>query len=148
RNLRRMLDIGITSVRELGGADLGIQRAVEEGLTEGPRLKIAISLLSQTGGHGDGWRPSGYTFKYNGPHPGRPDGLVDGPDEMRGKVRELIRAGADLLKVCTTGGVLSSRDHPTHTQFDDEELAVLATEAARAGKPIAAHAQSPAGIQA
>ncbi|MFD0888658.1 amidohydrolase family protein, partial [Streptosporangium algeriense] len=147
RNMAAMLDIGITSVRDANGADLGMKRAQEEGLLDGPRLSIAVSLISQTGGHGDGWRPSGCTMKYTIAHPGRPDGIADGPDAVRRKVREILRAGADVIKVCTTGGVLSSRDHPHDTQFQQDELAVLAAAAAAAGKPFMAHAQSPEGIK-
>ena len=57
RNLAATLDCGITTVRDAGGADLGVQRAVEDGLIDGPRLRIAISALTQTGGHGDAWLP-------------------------------------------------------------------------------------------
>ncbi|HEX8929311.1 MAG TPA: amidohydrolase family protein, partial [Actinomycetota bacterium] len=74
-------------------------------------------------------------------------GLVDGPDEMRRKVRELIRAGADVLKVATSGGVLSFGDEPHHAQFGPDELAVLVAEANAAGRPVMAHAQSTAGIR-
>src|SRR6266851_6848449 len=101
-NLRATLDCGITTVRDAGGADLGIQRAVDDGLIDGPRLRIAITALSQTGGHGDGWLPSGLSVSLRVPHPGRPGGIVDGPEEMRKRVREIVRAGADVIKVCTS----------------------------------------------
>ncbi|TDD38709.1 amidohydrolase family protein [Actinomadura sp. KC06] len=147
RNLSRMLDIGITSVREANGADLGIKRAVEDGLIDGPRMQIAITMISQTGGHGDGRRPSGLTVMYNIAHPGRPDAIADGPDEVRRKVREIVRAGADVIKVCTTGGILSARDHPHDAQFVPAELEALADAARAAGRPFMAHAQSPVGIK-
>ena len=67
-------------------------------------------------------------------HPGKPHNIVDGPDEMRRKVRELIRAGADVIKVCTSGGVLSPRDDPRHGHFRDDELSVLVAEATAAGQ--------------
>src|SRR4051812_18385835 len=108
-NLRRTLAQGITSVRDAGGADLGVAQAVRDGLIAGPRMQIAISMLSQTGGHGDGWHVCGAEVPLMGPHPGRPGTVVDGPDEMRRTVRELLRAGADVLKVATSGGVLSAR---------------------------------------
>jgi len=73
---------------------------------------------------------------------------VDGPEEMRRRVRELVRAGADVIKVATSGGVLSSRDDPRHGHFRDEELAVLAEEAAAAGRFVMAHAQATDGIKA
>jgi imidazolonepropionase-like amidohydrolase len=147
RNLAATLDCGITTVRDAGGADLGVQRAVEDGLVDGPRLQISISALSQTGGHGDGWLPSGVTTFLMSPHPGRPAGLVDGPDEMRKRVREIIRAGADVIKVHTSGGVLSPRDSPKHAQFRPDELAALMAEATAVGLPVMAHAQATDGIK-
>jgi imidazolonepropionase-like amidohydrolase len=147
RNLAATLDCGITTVRDAGGADLGVQRAVDDGLVDGPRLQISISALSQTGGHGDGWLPSGITTFLMSPHPGRPPGLVDGPEEMRKRVREIIRAGADVIKVHTSGGVLSPRDSPKHAQFRPDELAALMAEAAAAGLPVMAHAQATDGIK-
>jgi imidazolonepropionase-like amidohydrolase len=147
RNLAATLDCGITTVRDAGGADLGLQRAVEDGLVEGPRMQIAISALSQTGGHGDGWLPSGVTTSLMSPHPGRPPGLVDGPEEMRKRVREIIRAGADVIKVHTSGGVLSPRDNPKHAQFRPDELAALMTEARAHDLPVMAHAQATDGIK-
>ena len=147
RNLAATLDCGITSVRDAGGADLGVQRAVDEGLIDGPRMKIAISALSQTGGHGDGWLPSGLSTSLMSPHPGRPAGLVDGPEEMRKRVREIIRAGANVIKVHTSGGVLSPRDSPKHAQFRPDELAALMAEANAAGLPVMAHAQATDGIK-
>jgi imidazolonepropionase-like amidohydrolase len=146
-NLRATLDCGVTTARDAGGADLGVQQAVEDGLIDGPRLKIAITVLSQTGGHGDGWLPSGLSVSLRVPHPGRPVGIVDGPEEMRKRVREIIRAGADVIKVCTSGGVLSPRDHPRHAHFRPDELGLLVTEAAGAGLPVMAHAQATEGIK-
>ncbi len=147
RNLAATLDCGITTVRDAGGADLGVQRAVEDGLIDGPRMKIAISALSQTGGHGGGWLPSGITTFLMSPHPGRPAGLVDGPEEVRKRVREIIRAGADVIKVHTSGGVLSPRDSPKHAQFRPDELDALMAEAAAVGLPVMAHAQATDGIK-
>ena len=80
-------------------------------------------------------------------HPGRPHNIVDGPDEMRRKVRELIRAGADVIKVCTSGGVLSPRDDPQHAHFMADELDVLVAEANAAGRFVMAHAQATDGIK-
>ena len=146
-NLAATLDCGITTVRDAGGADLGVQRAVEDGLIDGPRMQISVSALSQTGGHGDGWLPSGITTFLLSPHPGRPPGLVDGPEEMRKRVREIIRAGADVIKVHTSGGVLSPRDNPKHAQFRPDELAALMAEATAVGLPVMAHAQAADGIK-
>src|SRR3954468_338651 len=148
-NMATTLDTGITTVREAGGSDLGLKAAQQKGLVRGPRMQISISMLSQTGGHGDSWQACGAhmpgIFMV---HPGSPDTIVDGPDEMRRKVRELVRAGADVIKVATSGGVLSPRDDPRHGHFRDAELAVLAEEAAAAGLFVMAHAQATDGIKA
>ncbi|MGN5382192.1 metal-dependent hydrolase family protein [Streptomyces lasalocidi] len=81
------------------------------------------------------------------PHPGRLAALVDGPDEMRRAARQLLRVGAEVLKVCTTGGVLSPRDDPRHSQFTSAELDVLIAEAAAQGRHVMAHAQGAEGIK-
>ncbi|MEZ5340307.1 MAG: amidohydrolase family protein [Acidimicrobiales bacterium] len=80
-------------------------------------------------------------------HPGRPTNVVDGPEEMRKKVREVIRAGATVIKVCTSGGVLSPRDDPRHAHFRDDELDVLVAEATAAHLFVMAHAQATDGIK-
>jgi imidazolonepropionase-like amidohydrolase len=137
------------AVREAGGSDLGIKTAQQRGMIAGPRMQISISMLSQTGGHGDDWQVCGAHMRaFFVPHPGRPDTIVDGPDEMRRKVRELVRAGADVIKVATSGGVLSPRDDPRHGHFRDAELAVLVEEADAAGRYVMAHAQAADGIKA
>ncbi len=146
RNLARTLDLGITTVRDAGGSDLGMKQAAEEGLIDGPDLHIAITVLGQTGGHTDGWNVHGDVNRLMQPHPGRPDLVVDGPDEMRRRIRELVRAGADVIKICTSGGVLSPRDDPRHPQFSPEELDVCVAEAAAAGLVVMAHAQGKPGI--
>jgi imidazolonepropionase-like amidohydrolase len=148
--MARTLATGITTVREAGGSDLGVKEAQARGLVAGPRLLITIAILSQTGGHGDGWQVCGGSMPgmLGLEHPGKPHNLVDGPDDMRRKVRELIRAGADLIKVCTSGGVLSPRDDPRHGHFRDDELSVLVAEAQAAGKWVMAHAQATDGIKA
>jgi imidazolonepropionase-like amidohydrolase len=147
RNLQATLAIGITTIRDAGGADLGIRQAVEDGLIAGPRLQISIVMLSQTGGHGDDWYPSGALIPLIQEHPGRPSGIVDGVDEVRRKVRELHRAGADVIKVATSGGVLSPRDDPRQAHFRPAELETLVEEATAAGMFVMAHAQGPDGIK-
>jgi imidazolonepropionase-like amidohydrolase len=148
QNLAATLRAGITCVRDAAGADAGVKRAVADGLIPGPRLQISLTLLSQTGGHGDGWFPSGQEVRFWPPYPGMPDGLVDGPEAMRRKVRELVRAGADVIKVATSGGVLSPTDDPRHAHFRDDELAALVAEAAAADRWVMAHAQASDGIKA
>jgi len=147
RNLRSTLRIGITSIRDAGGADLGIKQAVTDGLIPGPRMQISLAMLSQTGGHGDDWLVSGATVPLLAEHPGVPSGIVDGPDEMRRKVRQLHRMGADVIKVATSGGVLSPRDNPAQAHFRPAELAVLVEEATAAGMFVMAHAQAADGIK-
>jgi imidazolonepropionase-like amidohydrolase len=146
-NLEATLDIGITTVRDAGGADLGVKTAVDKGMIRGPRMQISIRMLTQTGGHGDDWMASGADVPFFMEYPGSPSALVDGPEEMRKKVRELIRDGADVLKVAVSGGVLSPRDDPRHPHFRKEELEMLVTEAALAGRWVMAHAQSTEGIK-
>lgn len=145
-NLEATLRIGITTIRDAGGADLGIKQAVEDGLITGPRMQVSLGMISQTGGHGDGWMPSGINLRLES-YPGVPSTLVDGADEMRVKVRELVRMGADVIKVAVSGGVLSPRDKPTHAHFRLEELKVLVEEASAAGIWVMAHAQATAGIK-
>jgi imidazolonepropionase-like amidohydrolase len=148
RNLAATLRVGITTVRDAAGADAGVRQAVADGLVPGPRLQISVTLLSQTGGHGDGWFRSGQVVSFWPTYPGMPDGLVDGPEAMRRKVRELVRAGADVIKVATSGGVLSPTDDPRHAHFRDDELTALVAEAAAAGRWVMAHAQASDGIKA
>ncbi|CAN5580772.1 amidohydrolase family protein [soil metagenome] len=146
-NLRATLHTGVTWVRDAGGADLGVAQAVRDGLITGPRMQVALTMISQTGGHGDGVQPCGADVPMFGVHPGRPRGVVDGPDEMRRLVRELVRTGADVLKLATSGGVLSPRSDPRRGHFRDEEIATLVAEANAAGLFVMAHAQATDGIK-
>lgn len=150
RNLEATLAAGITTIRDAGGADLGVKTAVERGLVEGPRMQVSLGMLSQTGGHADTWMACGAELPtpFTAEYPGKPSTVVDGPEEMRRKVRELIRAGADVIKVATSGGVLSPRDDPRHGHFRDDELAVLVAEADAAGRFVMSHAQATDGIKA
>ncbi len=146
--MRRTIEAGITTVRDAGGADLGVKQAVEQGLILGPRMQISITALTITGGHGDGWQASDNTFKLFTPYPGNPSGICDGVEEVRKKVREVLRAGAEVVKVHATGGVMSPTDHPEFTQFSPEELDVIVREAAyRRGVKVMAHAQGAEGIK-
>jgi imidazolonepropionase-like amidohydrolase len=147
RNLDATLRLGITTVRDAGGADLGVKQALEEGIIAGPRVQISITMLSQTGGHGDGWLPSGARAEIFPAYPGVPGSIVDGPDEIRRKVRELVRAGAEVIKIATSGGVLSPRDKPQQPGFDVEEIEAIVAEAHAAGLWVMSHAQSTVGIK-
>jgi len=145
--MRRTVEAGVTSVRDASGADLGVKQAVEQGLVLGPRMQISVNALGITGGHGDGWLPSGVDISFPA-YPGCPSGICDGVAQVRQKVREMLRAGAEVIKVCTTGGVLSPTDHPDFTQFSLEELKAMVEEAEfRRGAKVMAHASGREGIR-
>jgi len=149
RNLRALLDAGITTVRDAAGADLGVKRAVEDGLVAGPRMQISIGMICQTGGHNDGWMISGDAAQALFPvYPGVPWPVADGPDEVRRTAREMLRAGADVLKIATSGGIMSPRDAPHHPHYRDEEIEILVREAAAAGTWVMSHAQACDGVKA
>ena len=146
--MRNTLNGGVTTVRDAGGADLGIKRAVEMGLVEGPRLQISITILGITGGHSDNWLPSGVDIGTDGGYPGNPNGICDGVEEVRKKVRKVLRAGAEVIKICSTGGIFTPTDHPEFTQFSMEELRVIVQEAEyRRGIKVMAHAQGLGGVR-
>ncbi|HYM16219.1 MAG TPA: amidohydrolase family protein [Dehalococcoidia bacterium] len=146
RNALATLDAGVTTVRDAGGTPQGFKLAIERGLIPGPRMRIAVGMLSQTGGHGDATMPSGVRTRAPwGPE--FPENICDGPDEVRTATRGMLRAGADFIKLCSTGGVLSPADEPGHTQFTPAEIAVAVEEARAAGKTCMAHAQGTQGIK-
>lgn len=141
--LKELLSAGFTTARDCGSAPgIALRNALEEGSIQGPRLYVARAILSQTGGHGDvhsvpaQWLCRNAVFR-----------LCDGPDDCRKAVREQFRAGADFIKYCATGGVLSERDHSHQEQFTDEEVRAIVDEAHRLGMRVAAHAQGTAGIK-
>jgi len=143
RNMQRTLAAGVTTVRDAAGADQGMRVAQQRGLVAGPRMQVSLNMLSQTGGHGDPWWPSTCTMDLLPPHPGRPAIVVDGPEEIRRKVRELVRAGADVIKVATSGGLVSSGAGPQIAHFRDDEITMMVSEAAAAGLAVMAHASGP-----
>jgi len=145
--LKKTMDIGITWVRDANGADLGVQTAVTQGLIDGPDLDISIQALGQTGGHSDFWMPAGQCVPLLPTHPGRPDGVVDGADNMRLRVREVIRAGANVIKLNVSGGVISPRGDPRNPQIRPDEIAEAVAEAHAAGIYVMAHAHSTVGIK-
>jgi len=145
-NCRATLEGGITTVRDAGGTPAGVKLAVERGLFPGPRMLVAVTIISQTGGHGDGYMPCCVDLRL-GNFPDVPHGVVDGVEEVRKKTREILRAGADWVKLCTSGGVLSLGDAPSSPQLTVEEIAAAVYEAKMQHKRCMAHAQATDGIK-
>ncbi len=143
---RDTLLAGFTTVRDAGGTPAAVRMAVERGHFPGPRMLLAIQILSQTGGHADQHFPCGATVPWN-PAPDLPPSVVDGVEPMRQRVREVVRAGADWVKLCTSGGVLSPGDSPHHATFTPGEIEAAVHEAATQGRRVMAHAQAAAGIK-
>ena len=146
-NMLMTLRLGITTVREAGGTDAGVKKAVQDGLVPGPRMQIAIAMLSQTGGHNDPWLPSGALSADWAEYPGFPAGKCDGVDGVREKVREVIRAGADVIKIASSGGFFSPTDDPMHPHFAQDELDAIVSTAADQNRWVMAHAHGPEGIK-
>ncbi len=147
---RATLDGGVTTVRDAGGAPLGFKLALERGLIPGPRTLISVLFLSQTGGHGDSTLPTGVRLSFGIPIgcvPEWPECICDGPDEVYRAARSMLRAGADFIKMMTTGGVMSPTDEPGATQFTREEIAIMVHEAHAHGKTSMSHAQGTQGIR-
>jgi imidazolonepropionase-like amidohydrolase len=140
------LQAGFTTVRDAGGTPVGVRLAVENGFFAGPRLRLSVAILSQTGGHADPYMPCSCEL-YIDSTLDIPHSRVDGVDEMRRRVREVLRAGADNIKLCTSGGVLSPGDLPDTPQFTVEEIAAAVYEAGVHHKHVLAHAMSAQGIK-
>jgi imidazolonepropionase-like amidohydrolase len=147
---RRTLEAGVTTVRDCAGADAGIRDAIALRYVDGPTLFVSIVLVSQTGGHGDGFLAgpgleisSGYLVPE---YPGKPPSVVDGPESMRHAVRTVLRAGADFVKLATTGGLVSDHDQPLVPELTLEEIQAAVFEASRKGKHVAAHAYGGEGL--
>jgi imidazolonepropionase-like amidohydrolase len=143
--LQATLNAGFTTVRDAGGTPLGVKLAIEQGIVAGPRMQVSITALSQTGGHGDPFTRSCIHLAV--PLPDVPASVVDGIEPMRQRVRELLRSGADWIKICTSGGVLSQTDRPSVPQFTTSEIEVAVMEAVVAGKSCMAHAIGTQGIK-
>jgi imidazolonepropionase-like amidohydrolase len=147
RNARLTLEAGVTFVRDLAGADRGLRDAIAAGIARGPLLQISVVLISQTGGHGDAYlRGAGLETSLTPEYAGRPPYLVDGPEAMRHVVRSTLRAGADWIKLATTGGLVSEHDQPLVAELTPEEIAVAVFEGGRKGKHVSAHAYGGEGL--
>jgi imidazolonepropionase-like amidohydrolase len=142
---RITLEAGFTSVRDAAGTPRGVKMAIDQGLFPGPRMRIAVSALSQTGGHGDSIMPNGANVRPTNSE--MPYTVVDGIEGVRRASREVLRAGADQIKVHTSGGVMSPNDEPGATGFSPDEIAAIVYEARAAGKTVMAHAQANQGIK-
>ncbi|WP_327137799.1 amidohydrolase family protein [Streptomyces sp. NBC_01340] len=146
RRMRETLHAGITTARDLGGIDAGYRDAVAQGLIEGPRLHVAVRLMSHTGGHADFSLPSGFDPSAALPEPFGE--LADDPVQVRLATRRLLHDGADVIKICATGGVNSPSDQPEDEGLTVEEIAAVVDETRRhRGRPVAAHAQGAQGIK-
>ncbi|MEB4615339.1 metal-dependent hydrolase family protein [Leucobacter sp. M11] len=145
QTVRKTLDAGITTARDLAGLDAGYRYAIADGSIVGPRLHLAVAVLSPTGGHADMHFANGLN-----PAEGLMDGfagIVDTDDDMRRTVRELVRAEADVIKVCTTGGVSSPSDTPHDLGIPEHQVRIAVEETGRRqGQPVTSHAQGADGI--
>jgi imidazolonepropionase-like amidohydrolase len=147
RNGRLTLEAGVTFVRDLCGADRGVRDAFAAGYVPGPTLQISVVLICQTGGHGDAYLGgAGLEATLTPDYPGRPPYVVDGPESMRHVVRAALRAGADWIKLATTGGLVSEHDEPLVAELTPEEIAVAVFEAERKRKHVSAHAYGGDGL--
>lgn len=145
--LKETLDTGYTTVRDAGGLDAGFRMAVDEGLVPGPRLHVALGFITPTGGMGDRVSPLGYKPPA-GEDSGLPWGVADGPNGMRAKVREMVGAGADVIKTATTGGASSTAGlGPKDLLFERAELEALVDEAHKRGRRVMCHALGGAGLR-
>jgi imidazolonepropionase-like amidohydrolase len=140
--LRGALHRGFTTVRDPAGGDVGLARAVDEGVIAAPRYLFTGAALSQTGGHGD-YRSAGDDSAC---HDGCTVEVVDGVEALRAAVRERFRHGAHAIKIMTSGGVVSPVDPIAVPQYSAEEVRAVTDEARRRGSYVAAHAYSPEAI--
>jgi len=142
KNARLTLEAGFTTVRNVGAdgySDVALRDAINAGDVPGPRMLVSGPALSITGGHCDNnllpseYHATGY-------------GVADGIAAVQHKVRENIKYGSDLIKVCATGGVLSKGDDPQASQYTLEEMKAIVADAHRLGRKVAAHAHGAQGI--
>jgi len=141
-NARLTLEAGFTTVRNVGAddfTDVALRDAINAGDVPGPRMLVSGPPLSITGGHCDN---NLLPYEYHK----QSDGVADGIAAVQHKVRENIKYGADLIKVCATGGVLSKGDDPQASQYTLEELKAIVADAHRLGRKVAAHAHGAQGI--
>lgn len=143
KNARITLMAGFTTVRNVGArgySDIALRDAINAGDVPGPRISASGPTLSITGGHADeNFLP--WEFRYQA------EGVADGVEGVMQKTREIIKYGADVIKFCATGGVLSLGDDPKHSAFTLEEMKAIVGEAHRLGRKVAAHAHGGEGLR-
>src|SRR5215475_4058129 len=142
KNARITLEAGFTTVRNVGAAgyaDIALRDAINEGMVPGPRILASGPALSITGGHCD---QNLLPYEWHA----KADGTADGVEHVQQKVREIIKYGADVIKICATGGVLSKGDDPRASQYTLEEMKAIVADAHRLGRKVAAHAHGAQGI--
>jgi imidazolonepropionase-like amidohydrolase len=142
KNARITLEAGFTTVRNVGAsgyADVALRDAINEGMVPGPHMIVSGPALSITGGHCD---QNLLPYEWHA----KADGTADGVEHVQQKVREIIKYGADVIKVCATGGVLSKGDDPRASQYTLEEMKAIVADAHRLGRKVAAHAHGAQGI--
>jgi imidazolonepropionase-like amidohydrolase len=143
KNARLTLHAGFTTIRNVGAenfTDVAVRDGVNTGEIEGPRMLVSGPALGITGGHCDNnLLPYEYHYKS--------EGVADGPWAARAKVREVIKYGADVIKICASGGVLSKGDQPGTPQYSFEEMQAIAEEAHKLGRKVAAHAHGTQSIK-
>ena len=142
RNARVTLEAGFTTVRNVGAsgyADVALRDAINDGDVPGPRMIVSGPPLGITGGHCD---DNLLPFEFHS----TADGVADGIPAVQHKVREVIKYGADVIKICATGGVMSKGDDPNASQYTLEEMKAIVAEAHRLGRKVAAHAHGSQGV--
>ena len=142
KNARVTLEAGFTTVRNVGASDftdVALRDAINAGDVPGPRMLVSGPALSITGGHCDN---NLLPFEYHATE----EGVADGVEAVQHKTREIIKYGADVIKICATGGVLSKGDDPNAAQFTLEEMKAIVADAHRLGRKVAAHAHGAQGV--
>jgi len=143
KNARLTLRAGFTTIRNVGAdgfTDVAVRDGINDGEIEGPRMMVSGPLLGITGGHCDN-NLLPFEFHFTA------EGVADGPWAARAKVREVIKYGADVIKICASGGVLSKGDQPGTPQYTLEEMQAIADEAHKLGRRVAAHAHGTQSIK-
>lgn len=147
RDVMLLLDAGFTSVREMAGYGLQLDQAIQEGSLVGPKIYSSNCIISTTGGHAD-FHETPLDWCHDMQQHGAPFCVADGIDECMKAVRQQLRAGADVIKICGSGGVGSERDNPMDQQFTSAEMEAMVGIATQAQRIVGAHCHGKAGIDA